>query len=394
MIRYTPLLLTLALAVGASQCEAVLVAHYEFDNSSNVGLDTAGGDNNGTSVGADSSYSGTSRVGSGALALDGTGLGLRLDNPADFQSLTTFTIAAFVRPDLNSVTWGGGSVNIGRIFGSVGVDSPGGVYFGDGGGYGFGLKLIGEEAGLRFTTFAVKDYDVNPDTLANPLLDDEWAHVAVVVTEGAAEFFINGVSVATDTGNNGNPTTNPYHIGAGGGGNSDSYAGLLDDLRVYNEALDVSTIAGLASPGDSGQKGLVVTVDRGTGNISLTNDTSSGTEIRGYSLTSAASRFDSGEWQSISENYDQGNGSASIDTNDDWLIFSQTADDLSEGTTGETMLSTGQSVMLGSAWRKGPFEGNDIQAEVLLADGTTMSAVVEYTGNGDSPFIMGDGLVD
>lgn len=391
MIRNVIVLLTLSLfTVVASQSEALLIAHYEFETSTTLGLDSAGGDNNGTQQGGDSAFSSASRLGMGSLALDGTGTGLRLDNSVDFQNLTTFTIASFVRPNLNSSTWGGGIEPIGRVFGSVGVDGLNGTAFGDGNGYGFGLLRNGDVSGLRYTSFRVKDYDVSATTLTPPLADDGWAHVALVVTEGAAEFFINGVSVGTDTGENANPTTNPFHIGASGGVSTDSFAGLLDDVRIYDEAVDSATIAGLANPAGSGQQGLLFTIDRDFGTVTRTNNSAFSAQVRGYSLFSDAGRFAAASWLSIADNYDQGNGGATIDPDDEWLEFSAAATDLSEATLGDVTLSNDQVVNLGSPWREGPFEDTDIQAEVLLADGTTVPVVVEFTGNSDQPWKLGD----
>ncbi|MCO6042327.1 PEP-CTERM sorting domain-containing protein [Aeoliella sp. ICT_H6.2] len=382
---------TALVAAAIPQSKAVLLAHYEFDSGSILGLDSAGGNNNGVQTGGDSSYSTSSRLGSGALSLDGTGTGLRLDNSADFQNLTTFTIAAFVRPDLNSATWGGGSVPVGRVFGSVGADAPGGTQFGDGNGYGFGVYNYGSEGGLRYTSFLVADFDMTAASLPNPLENNEWAHVAVVVTEGTpatAEFYLNGVSVGSLEGGNPNPTTDPFHVGASGGGNTDSFAGLMDDVRVYDEALDASAIAALASPGGSGQQGLFFSIDRDLGSVTLTNDSAFSAEVRGYSLTSDSSRFDSSSWLSIADNYDQGNGGSSIDPDDEWLEFSAGASDLSEGTQGEVVLSGSQVLDLGTAWRKGAIE--DVVAEVLLADGTSLQVPVQYTGNGGVAWQQGD----
>ena len=389
MIRVLSFLCCAILFVSlAPVSKAVLLAHYEFESNGSLGLDSAGS-HDGIQAGGDVVYSNTSRLGTGALRLDGTGTGIRLDNSADFQSLTTFTIAAFVRPDLNSATWGGGANNVGRIFGSVGLDGPGGTPYGDVNGYGFALLRSGNTAGLRYTSYLVKDYDLTAGSLATPIQDDEWVHAAVVVTEGNAEFFLDGASVGLiEHTLNANVTSNFFHIGASGNSNTDAFAGLLDDVRIYNEALDSTAISTLANPGGTGQLGLYVEVDRETGDIMLVNDSSSSVDIRGYSLLSDTGRFESESWLSVTDNYDQGNGSATLDSDDDWLLFSTSAFDLSEATQGELSLGGGSTIALGNAWRKGPAE--DVTAEILLSDGTSFMIPVEFTGNGDTSWLTGD----
>ena len=237
-------------------------------------------------------------------------------------------------------------------------------------------------AGFRYTTYGVQDYDVSAASLDNPFQDDQWAHVAVVVTEGNAEFFMNGISVTTIAGANANPTTNPFHIGASATNDTDPFAGLIDDLRVYNEALDATAIANLANPAGSGQRGLVFTVDRELGSITLTNDSAQSAQLRGYSLFSKASRLDASAWTPIS--------GGALDPGGEWLEFSGVATDLSEGTQEHVTLTPGQSVALGNVWRRGPEETSDLTAEALLANGMVTPVLVEFTGNGGQSYLLGD----
>ncbi|MBA3483232.1 MAG: hypothetical protein H0T51_15595, partial [Pirellulales bacterium] len=184
----------------AAPCDASLVGHWQFDDPGNLGLDSAGGDNNGAG-GGDAIFSGSARVGAGALAVDGSGTGLQVANSELFQPLTTFTMAAFVNADLNNLAFGAPN-GVGRIFSSL--RTPPGDLSNGNNGYGFAVLANGR---FRYTTYGVQDYDTSLGALVPT---DVWAHVAVVVTEGSAEFFVNGNSVQTIGGGNPNTPTDPF----------------------------------------------------------------------------------------------------------------------------------------------------------------------------------------
>ena len=241
-MRIKMLLVLVAVGLTASVgsfnqvAKADLLGHYQFENVDNLGLDSAGGDNNGTALSDDVS-SAAGFVGGGALAVDGTGIGLELASPETFQPLTTFTIASFINPDLDNANWGNGG-NAGRVFGGLGIDADG-TQFGTNSGYGFGVLSDGQ---LRYTTYGIQDYNQPAG-----VVDDQWQHVAAVVVEGNATFYLNGENVGTVNGGNAAATSNAFHIGASGFFNSDRFVGLIDDLRVYDEALDDAAIASLAA---------------------------------------------------------------------------------------------------------------------------------------------------
>ena len=253
-MRYVLLTLAAVFLVGtASLSEAALLGHYEFDDPADLGLDSAGGDNNGTALGSDVS-AGAGRVGAGSLAIDGTGIGLELASPETFQPLTTFTITSFIKPDMGNANWGNGG-SVGRVFGALGIDADGNAIPGtSNSGYGFGVINDGR---LRYTTYGVKDFN-QPATVVS----DQWQHIAVVVVEGDATFYLDGSNIGTVTdGRNANTTSNPYHIGASAISNSDRFVGLIDDLRVYDVALsdeDISALATIPEPSTVCLLGLAV----------------------------------------------------------------------------------------------------------------------------------------
>jgi hypothetical protein len=122
--------------------------------------------------------------------------------------------------------------------------------------------------------------------------------------------------------------------------------------------------------------------------------------LAAYTLSSDAGGLNAGNWKSIAANYDVDgpnttDGGAligTVDPNNAWSELG-TPNDL-ELTEAELLdqgapIATGQTIDLGTgAWRRSPFE--DVTVEVLLSGGEIAAAAVEYVGNNDSPFLIGD----
>ena len=138
--------------------------------------------------------------------------------------------------------------------------------------------------------------------------------------------------------------------------------------------------------------GLVLTIDRTTGGMTLTNGSGNPISILGYSITSAKGTLNSSTWLSITNNYDGDSGGGTPLDSDNWirLTANNGRSDLSEvenpnGTNGAT-LGAGQILNLGTAWLKYPTE--DVLGEILLADGTTQALTVNFQGG--AQFAFGD----
>ena len=148
------------------------------------------------------------------------------ENEGVFGNLVNdFTVMAWINP--NSFD----SKN--RIFGG----------FPTGGGWGFGTS--GDM--LEITTYGVRDYDQPV-----PLELDTWTHVAVTLdTENAANFYVNGAYVGTQTHDApGIPTENDFYIGASCC-DAEYFSGYLDEVAVFSGVLDerqISNAANLAVP--------------------------------------------------------------------------------------------------------------------------------------------------
>ncbi|MGB0383516.1 MAG: LamG-like jellyroll fold domain-containing protein [Ardenticatenaceae bacterium] len=100
-------------------------------------------------------------------------------------------------------------------------------------GFRFGLN----NAGLRFTTYAVKDYNSTEITLTA----NEWTHVAAVLdADNDVTFYVNGVAeeTITHTAPGIVNTDDEFLIGNG-------IVGLLDEVRVYHRELSADEIEAL-----------------------------------------------------------------------------------------------------------------------------------------------------
>jgi len=229
------LLAAVAAISFAGASSAALIGHWEFDDAGNLGLDSAGGDNNGTATGGGSSFNAAGVIG-GALQLDGSDNGLEILNSAPFQALDTFTIAGFVNANLDGANYGG-SGTVGRLFGTLGNNGVGGNN-----GYGFGVRDNGD---MLFTTYGILDVGAGG---AGTISDDTWHHIAVTLDGGVSNIYVDGALVGTGGGGNPNDTSFNFHIGAGEIFADGRFEGLLDDVRVYDNVLTANEIAALNVP--------------------------------------------------------------------------------------------------------------------------------------------------
>ncbi len=116
---------------------------------------------------------------------------------------------------------------------------------------GWGLGITGANT-LRFTTYAVKDYDLNVGALPT----DQWIHVAAVMdANNDVNFFLDGQNAGTVTHNNpGQVATGSWSLGSLGGGQR--FNGQIDEVAIFNRSLaatDIQAICGAAM-----EQGLLV----------------------------------------------------------------------------------------------------------------------------------------
>jgi hypothetical protein len=133
-----------------------------------------------------------------------------------------------------------------------------------------------------------------------------------------------------------------------------------------------------------GERLPVLTINRATGEMVISNNTAESASVMGYMIESDAGSLLPTQWTSVTDNYDANSGNHSVDSVSNWMELTQPTerDNLSEvqeiGGTGATIVD-GQVVNLGNAWVRSPYE--DVSGEVLLSDGTIVPLDVRYTGN-------------
>jgi hypothetical protein len=125
-----------------------------------------------------------------------------------------------------------------------------------------------------------------------------------------------------------------------------------------------------------------VTVNRNTGNLTLTNNSGAPVQIRGITINSEAGSLNPATWLSVANNYDEAPQNGSVDPNDPWTILSSTDFSLSEreqsvGGNGAT-LANGQTINLGNAWRRSRLE--DVTVDIELFSGAVATGGVAYSG--------------
>jgi hypothetical protein len=153
-----------------------------------------------------------------------------------------FTVAGWIRLDSATMaTKTGTNTQLNRF---IGDDEAW-----DGDGWAFGVF---DDGRLRFTKNGVVDLD----TAGSHVSADSWMHLAATVSSTAGvdiyvdgsvvENFANTADVNTGLGNNGQD--DPYAIGrAYGSGESQWFAGSIDEVYVYDTVLSQEAIANLAT---------------------------------------------------------------------------------------------------------------------------------------------------
>lgn len=97
---------------------------------------------------------------------------------------------------------------------------------------------------------------------AGNLPSGNWVHIATTINSSSTKLYINGISVFTTTGETGLKQIGPNIVLGGSylesSGNPGAYKGLIDDVRISNEARSVESLW------SNGNYGLPLTVDGNT----------------------------------------------------------------------------------------------------------------------------------
>jgi len=168
--------------------------------------------------------------------------------------------------------------------------------------------------------------------------------------------------------------------------------------QAFGDAFDTAMV--ISTGGLLGSVDL--TIDRGTGNMTLTNTTTTGiANIIGYSILSDAGALSQTSWDQ------QAVGASQLaNDNDTWTVLTESGSntDLSEsvlttsgaGDGGDLVASTG-SWNFGNVWQKSHLE--DVAMEILLDDGSVLNSGedfnINYSGTAIDPAdLNSDGTVN
>ncbi len=228
----------------STECE--LVGWWKLDETSGTtAADSSGNGNDGTLTNMAGNEWTTGTVG-GALELDGFNDYVQTTSN-ESKTSTSFTWACWFKADTTTGQhlliwegkaaengWGGSAANTHEAHVNVGtydMDNVVGCFYGTN-------ESAAEPGVIRIDTSFT-------DTT-------NWHHVAFVVTNAdsspSGELFLDGVSVGTDTGDQTGRTDWDTNLRIGRPGTNERYFdGTIDDVRVYNRALDVNEIAQLAN---------------------------------------------------------------------------------------------------------------------------------------------------
>ncbi|WP_197171301.1 VCBS domain-containing protein [Novipirellula aureliae] len=252
--------------IGAYEYTSVLelLAHYQFDSGLDA-TDSSGNGYDGTLVGdaAIDTTDGTNQVGDGKLTLDGTGDYVDLSANVDrFSGLTEGTIAAWVKLS---------STSLSTIFD-----------LSDGATSNFASLWI-EDGNLIWAVNASGSALMRATSTAT-INDDAWHHVAVTTDGSGTTLYIDGVELTGGavTYSQGDATTTAffddledatsvklgaYDIGSVGG----EFTGLIDDVRVYNDAVNDPDMTELYEYRSETPTDLSATITNG-GGLSINDD--------------------------------------------------------------------------------------------------------------------------
>jgi hypothetical protein len=196
-----------------------LVAAYSFDDASGTtAADSSGRGNNGVIAGA--SWAAAGRFGS-ALSFDGTGS--RVDLPA----LGTFYKTAFT---YEAWVYKGSSKLDAAVVGTWTPSGQGGP-----------MLWVDHVVGDYYLTLNQGGLSTYLDSGRKPLVG-QWQHVAVTYDGSTARIYVDGTEVASKAFSGNVGDSNVWRIGAYGASPAGFFDGLIDEVRIYKQALTASQI--------------------------------------------------------------------------------------------------------------------------------------------------------
>jgi len=201
----------------AGNASAELVAHWRFDEGSGrTAFDLAGG-HDGTLEGDPQWVAG--QVGSGALEFDGAGDFVNCGSSPDYEIPVNITVACWIKVDVFDKTWQAIITT---------SDSS------------WRVHRSGDTNNIAWGTTGVEPLDLTGTT---DVSTGDWFHVAAVYNGSQKLLYINGeLDASSNSTGNITASTVPVYIGDNSGATGRFWAGLIDDVRIYNNVLTQTEI--------------------------------------------------------------------------------------------------------------------------------------------------------
>ncbi|TWT85323.1 hypothetical protein Pla123a_01300 [Posidoniimonas polymericola] len=137
---------------------------------------------------------------------------------------------------------------------------------------------------------------------------------------------------------------------------------------------------------------VYASVDRVTGAITFSNETGEPLDVLGYELSSVAGSLDDNFLTGVTGVLDS-SGNGEVDAANAWQVTSAPGDSTrfaeeSTGTAATLAIDQAFAISTQDGWTQSIYE--DVKLDVTLGNGSTIAALVRYTGNSGSPFDRGD----
>lgn len=389
--NYVPITLSGSSAFNNLTLDSGLVGYWKFDEGvGTVAKDSSRNGNNGTLT-SGPVWSGSTLNGTPASVRFYDPSGLKFDGVDDYVnvphnasvSLTTYTVSVWENPTNTNngsnvvLTKRGGTYNYLLYFSSANNNTP--TIYNDG---------------------------LTPATLnaASTIPEGAWSLVTATYDGTTRKIYINGVLSNSDTPT-GSPTTNSQALTLGSEAGSFAFKGLIDDVRVYNRALNRSEIAALAAGNPSSGSGKVLlgaNLDV-NGNLGLYGSTLDASSSN-YSVTLSGSLRNSGDFTKRS-------GGFTLDGTNQTLSGSTIFNNLTKTVTSPltlTLDSTARQNISGSLVLQGSSTANRLSLRSnragsgarLLLDGDAGSFTLSYldvkdsNASGGKTLVCGNGCLD
>jgi hypothetical protein len=210
-----------------------------------------------------------------------------------------------------------------------------------------------------------------------------WTTAPSIIVEEDRTMLLGKVGTATATGGQINVFINDLPTTA--------YTQTQGAPATYRSRLD-----GLAFVEAGSAISVTATLNRSTGQLTVSNPTGQSIQVVSYSITSAAGALNSNNWLSIANHYD-GNNGGSFDS-DVWNITAPVgtpsatttlseAEDPSGGNTGGALTAGGLN--FGTPWIRTPIQ--DLQISLTLSNSSVITLTPQYTG---TAIVSGDLNID